>query len=106
MTSPNKVVIKSYLTPEEYKIVENLANECGFSMSTFVKNACLGVNMKSKIDHKAVLAVIKVSADLGRIGGLLKLGLTQKKLKIKETVPLLDSILELKNELKMKIEKL
>jgi hypothetical protein len=106
MPSPDKIVIKSYLTAEEYEKIQALAESYGTSVSCYVKNVCLSKKMKSTIDQKAVLDLLKVAGDLGRLGGLFKLGLNQEKFSLKEIEPLLNSILELKEELATKIKNL
>jgi hypothetical protein len=50
-----------------------------------------------------ILQLVKVSADLGRVGGLLKLGLSECKFMHSEIVPLLNQILELKSVMEQKI---
>jgi hypothetical protein len=76
MPSPNKITLKSYLTPAEYQYVREKARQAKMSLSTFVKNVCLAQEVRSKTDQEAVLALIKATADLGRLGGLLKKGLS------------------------------
>jgi len=71
--------IATYLTQEEYDQVVASAQQAGLSLSTFVKKVCLGYEPKSKTDHQAVLALLKANADLGRLGGLFKLFLSEGK---------------------------
>ncbi len=42
-------------------------------LAVFLRNVGLGTRVTSILDHKAVLALLKVNADQGRLGGLLKL---------------------------------
>jgi hypothetical protein len=72
MSCPNKITVKAYLSPEEYKIVTDLAVQARLSVSKLVRAACLGLEIKSTADQEAVLALLKLKADLGRLGGLLK----------------------------------
>ena len=67
-----KPFIKSYLTAEECKVIQDKASQTGLSTSRFVRNVCLNYHITSLTDHKAVLALMKANADLGRMGGLLK----------------------------------
>ncbi|MDR2549077.1 MAG: CopG family transcriptional regulator [Desulfobulbus sp.] len=76
MPSPNKKVLYSYLTPEEYEQVKISAQQARLSLSTFVKRVCLGQEVRSKADQQATLAVLKANADLGRLGGLFKKALS------------------------------
>ena len=76
MPSPNKKVLHAYLTPEEYERIAAMAQQAGVSISTFVKRICLGQGLRSKADQQAVMALLKAQADLGRLGGLFKMGLS------------------------------
>ena len=79
MPSPNKKLVKAYLTPEEYQQVNESAAKAGLSVSTFIKRVCLGHKISSTVDHQAVLALAKANADLGRLGGLFKMFLSEGK---------------------------
>lgn len=76
MPCPDKIALKSYLTPDEYQHVNEQAKQAKLSVSTFVKKVCLAQDVRSKIDQEALLALVKATADLGRLGGLLKKGLS------------------------------
>lgn len=76
MPSPNKKVLKAYLAPEEYEKITAMAKQAGVSLSTFAKRVCLGQELRSNIDQEAVMALLKANADLGRLGGLFKMGLS------------------------------
>jgi hypothetical protein len=104
MTSPDKICIKTYVTPEEYKEICGLAARANLSASKYLSKAALGEKIRSTVDQKAVLDLLKVSADLGRIGGLLKFGLSQEKLPEIEAKTVLDSILETKKILEKKVD--
>ncbi|WP_428561463.1 MAG: plasmid mobilization protein [Solidesulfovibrio sp. DCME] len=74
-----KTVLKTYLTPEEYgKIIES-ADRTGLSLSTFAKRVCLGLPVPSLENQMARRELLKVNADLGRLGGLFKLCLSEKE---------------------------
>lgn len=72
-----KKVIKTYLTNEEYEAIKNLAYETGLSASGFIKRVCLNYPIKSLTDRDAVIALIGIKGNIGRIGGLLKQYLSQ-----------------------------
>jgi len=80
MSCPNKTALRAYLTPEEYQAVKTKASQARLSVSAYVKAICLGHELKSAADQEAILALLKVKADLGRLGGLLKLGLSENSL--------------------------
>ena len=54
------------------------AAAAGLSVSANLRNLGLGVKPHSTLDHQAVLSLMKVNADQGRLGGLLKLWLTRE----------------------------
>ena len=66
------------LTPEEHAKISEYAKRAGLSLSTFAKRVCLGTPVPSLEHRQAVRDIIKASADLGRLGGLLKLALSEK----------------------------
>ncbi len=63
------------LPDEEAKIKEHAAT-AGLAVARYLRNLGLGYEAKSIIDLQAVDQLAKVNADLGRLGGLLKLWLT------------------------------
>ena len=65
--------IAVYLGPEEYDTIQASANRAGISLSTFCKRVCIGIPVPSMEHRQAVKDILKASADLGRLGGLLKL---------------------------------
>jgi hypothetical protein len=79
MPCPNKKPVKAYLTPDEHQQVAASAAKAGLTVSTFVKRVCLGQEVRSTVDHQAVLAVMQANADLGRLGGLFKMFLSEGK---------------------------
>ncbi|XVK05868.1 conjugal transfer protein TraJ [Maridesulfovibrio sp. FT414] len=46
---------------------------CSLSVSEFLKRIALGHEIKSRTDQQARLDLLKTNADLGRLGGLLKM---------------------------------
>ena len=79
MPSPDKKVLHAYLTHEEYDQIKAMADQAGLSISTFVKRVCLGQELRSKADQEAVRALLRANADLGRLGGLFKMALSEGK---------------------------
>jgi hypothetical protein len=74
-----KAVLKTYLTPEEYEKILECADKTGLSLSTFAKRVCLGMSVPSLENQKARRELLKVNADLGRLGGLFKLCLSKRE---------------------------
>jgi hypothetical protein len=52
---------------------------CGVSTASFVRAVALGEKLKVVADQRAVLELIRLRADMGRLGGLLKLWLTNEE---------------------------
>lgn len=76
MSRVRSVCLKAYLTPEEYEFVVDFSGRCGLSISEMTRRVLLGQEISSKVDRQAFLDILKVNADLGRLGGLLKLWLS------------------------------
>jgi uncharacterized protein (UPF0128 family) len=70
--------ITVYLTPEEHTQISEYATRAGLSLSTFAKRVCTGAAVPTLEHRQAVRDILKASADLGRLGGLLKLALSEK----------------------------
>jgi len=73
-----KPYLTVYVSPEEYAQVSAQAERASLSISAFVKAICLGHEIKSTVDQDAVLALAKINGDLGRLGGLLKMALSER----------------------------
>ena len=98
--------VAGYVKEDEYRAIVESATQAGMSISRFVKNCCLGVRMQHVLDAKAVRDLVAVSADLGRLGGLLKLYLTMPEVPTAEVRPLLKEIEKTKALLEQKIMEL
>ena len=65
-----------FVTDDERARIEQRAAAAGLSISAFLRAAGLHQPIRSVLDHEAVVALAKVNADQGRLGGLLKLWLS------------------------------
>lgn len=81
MPSPGKKVLHAYLTPDEYDQVKAMADQVGLSISTFVRRVCLGQDVRPVADQEAIRALLKANADLGRLGGLFKMAITEGRIR-------------------------
>lgn len=104
MPSPNKIALKAYLTREEYESVKAAAAQTKLSVSRYGRAVCLGYELKSKVDHEAVLALLQTNRDLSRLGNLLKMALDQSNIDEKKVNDLLNSIQETKSLLNEKVK--
>jgi Mobilization protein NikA len=62
--------------PEEENMIKAKACEAGLAVAEYLRNLGLGYSVPSIIDNRQVDALLKINADLGRLGGLIKLWLT------------------------------
>jgi hypothetical protein len=76
---PRNRRIKVSLTPKEEAELAERANETGLSRSAYLRNVGLNHPIRSVVDLKAVADLAKVNGDLGRVGGLLKFWLAEKR---------------------------
>jgi hypothetical protein len=70
--------LKTFVSPEERLAIEGKAQAAGLTVSAYLRNAALSLPIRSTADQAAFLGLLKVNADLGRLGGLLKLWLSTK----------------------------
>ena len=70
--------LKAFVSPAERLAIEAKAKEAGLTVSAYLRAAALGLKIESTRDHEAILALIKLNADQGRLGGLLKLWLSSR----------------------------
>ena len=71
--------IRVWVTPEEKEGIEQIAGATGNSTSAFLRKVGLGYEVRSILDYRRAQDLVKVNADLGRLGGLIKLWLTNDK---------------------------
>ena len=64
-----KLILRTYLTPEEHAQIRASASKAGLSLSTFSKRVCLGYSVPSL---EARIELRRLKGDLGRLGGLVK----------------------------------
>ena len=75
----SRKTMKSYLTQKEYQLIAESAAKARLPVSKFCKRVCLAQDVRSTVDHQAVLALAKANADMGRLGGLFKMFLSEGK---------------------------
>lgn len=62
--------------PEEKAVIEANAAMAGVSVARFLRDVGQGYQVKGVMDYECVRELVRVNGDLGRLGGLLKLWLT------------------------------
>jgi hypothetical protein len=75
-TRKNSPPVKVYCLPAERAQLQQLAAAANRSVSAYLLNVGLGYRVRGIMDHRRVEELSRISADLGRLGGLLKLWLT------------------------------
>ena len=68
--------LKVVVSGRERADIETRAAATGLSVSAYLRNLGLGFQPHSTLDQEAMLALLKVNADQGRLGGLFKLWLS------------------------------
>ncbi|URN87367.1 MAG: CopG family transcriptional regulator [Pseudomonas protegens] len=71
--------IEVWVTDEEKAIITERAEEAGMSRSGYLRGLGLNTPMRSVVDLSAVANLAKVNGDLGRVAGLLKFWLADKR---------------------------
>lgn len=68
--------IKVYCLPEEREAIEANAKAAGLSLSAYLMTIGQGYRITGIVDYEQVRELARINGDLGRLGGLLKLWLT------------------------------
>lgn len=78
---PRSRRVSVWMTDEEYALIKAKAEDAGLSLSGYFKAAGFRRKLVPLSDTKAISDILKVSGDIGRFGGLIKLWLSDKKQK-------------------------
>ncbi len=100
-----KNVMQVYLNDEEYAQIIRTSKLTRLSISAFARNVCLGSKVESREDTVLRIELLKINADLARLGGLLKLALAEK-ICTQQVRTLLMEIKTRQRELKEKVNQL
>lgn len=73
-----KMALWCYVNTEEHAQISASAERAGLSRSTYIKRVCLGQPTPSLEKQHARRDLLRINADLGRLGGLFKLCLSEK----------------------------
>lgn len=68
--------IRVPVLPDEEKEIKANAEKAGLPVAVYLRRLALGFEIRGVIDQRHILELSKINADLGRLGGLLKLWLT------------------------------
>lgn len=89
----HRQTIKVYCHPKEHERIKAQASASGKSVSSFLLHVGLGIELRSLVDQEQVLKLARINADLGRLGGLLKMWLTDDARVAKVGVDALEELL-------------
>lgn len=64
---------------EEGEVIKEQAEKCGLSAAEYLRRLGLGYEPTSIVDNQKVNELAKINGDLGRLGGLLKLWLSDDR---------------------------
>lgn len=76
---PRGRCIPVWVTEEEYLAISGKANDSGQSLSGYLRAVGLRRKLNPVSDVQVMSDVLKVNADIGRLGGLIKLWLSDRK---------------------------
>lgn len=95
------------VTPEEKEAIEQLAETHALSLSSYGRLLMLNYAPKSQVEHLVVDELAALNTQLGRIGGLLKMWLSNKPRneygKELHIPQLIDELKKRQSELKQKV---
>jgi len=74
----DEVAVANHVHVDERARIEERAKGAGLSVSAYLRAAGLNQPIRSVLDYDAVRELAKVNGDQGRLGGLLKLWLTER----------------------------
>jgi hypothetical protein len=72
----NSPPIKVYCLPDERSLIEENARAAGLSTGAFLRAIGQGYRVSGIVDNERVAELTQINGDLGRLGGLLKMWLT------------------------------
>ncbi|WP_419181984.1 conjugal transfer transcriptional regulator TraJ [Providencia rettgeri] len=75
-TRKNSTPIKVYCLRREKENIESQAKKAGLSVAKYLREVGQGYHITGMVDYECVRELAKINGDLGRLGGLLKLWIT------------------------------
>lgn len=109
MPTKNRVLAGTWLLPEEKKEISALAKQTRLSVSELIRRLITGRKLPDTQHHEDILNLVKINADLARLGNLFKLAIDDEDLRHPENMnmeSLRNKIRDTQSILKTKIEKL
>lgn len=75
-TRKNGLHLRVPVLQEEVDLIRQNAAATGLSVAAFLRNVGMGYQVQSIVDYEQVRELARINGDLGRLGGLLKLWLS------------------------------
>ncbi|WP_282039376.1 plasmid mobilization protein [Halomonas alimentaria] len=104
-----KKCIKVWVDECEKEKIEDNAKGCKHSASSYLRNLGIGYVPKSMVDHEAVSDLMRLNGDLGRLGGLLKMLLSNEEMfvghedRMVEVSKLMNGLSDVRNDIREKV---
>lgn len=92
-------IAKVCLTDNEYAYLLQACSQTGLSISAFLRNVALNTPLPNKEVTNFRLELLQTAADMGRLGGLLKMAISNG-MERRKVQPLLEEIQQRQKELK------
>jgi hypothetical protein len=73
---PKQLHLRVPVQPNEEEQIKRKARAAGTSIAAYLRNVGLGYEVRGILDNRRVEELARINGDLGRLGGLLKLWLT------------------------------
>ena len=97
------------VSPEEKKLLEEGAARCDLSVPAWLRKLGLGHRPASHVDIQAVEKIARLHGDLGRVGGLLKMWLSDRNAEQARQLDVPDLLIQLhalQADMKAKVKEL
>jgi len=78
------IKLTAHTNEKEYEEIKKRAKLLNLSISSYLRSLAMNYPIKSKVDALCYTELSRARADLGRLGGLFKLWLTEKEIKSSE----------------------
>lgn len=96
-----RVCVKAYLMPAEKTRLETLAGKVRISGSELVRRLIMGARLPDRHNSDMIRDLLKINADLARLGNLLKLGIDEGNLTHDSAMDLMTEIRIRQGEIKL-----
>jgi hypothetical protein len=84
--------VESHITQEEKQHISSLARRARISESELVRRVLLGLKLPTPGRYEAVKGLVKINADLARLGNLLKTALNDERADSDKVNALIDAL--------------